>query len=618
MTFPMLEKIHNTADLKAMYEDQLPKLAKEMRQYLIETLAPIGGHLGAGLGVVELSIALHYIFNSPQDKIVWDVGHQAYPHKILTGRLSGMPTIRQYGGLCGFTKRSESEHDPFGAGHASTSISAAYGMAAGRDLNHENNHVIAVIGDGALTGGMAFEALNHAGAHNNRLLVILNDNEMSIAPNVGAMSSYLARIITGKPYTQAKDTAKRILDKLPGALDAAKRVEEHVKGMITPGTLFEEMGFRYIGPIDGHDFNHLLPTLTNCKELDGPILLHTITKKGLGFSPAEEDPETWHGLGPYNIQTGKPNKSTGTPPSYTEVFAETLADLADADDRIVAITAAMPGGTGLTRFARRHPERCFDVGIAEQHAVTFAGGLCVAGKRPFVAIYSTFLQRAFDQIIHDICIQNLPVTFCIDRAGIVGADGATHTGMFDIAFLRSLPNMTIMAPKNEMELKHMLATALTIDGPVAIRYPRGNGCGVEITEPEALSIGKAELLEKGSDGLILAVGSRVEDARQAVQILHDEDDRAFTLLNLRFIKPLDESTILAHLQSGKPLVVIEEGIRQGGIGEQIAALALSSGWSGSFIHIAMPDSFPTHGTQAEILRDLELDTAGILKQLRSN
>ncbi|RLL51177.1 1-deoxy-D-xylulose-5-phosphate synthase [Mariprofundus sp. EBB-1] len=618
MTFPMLEKIHNTADLKAMYEDQLPKLAKEMRQYLIETLAPIGGHLGAGLGVVELSIALHYIFNSPQDKIVWDVGHQAYPHKILTGRLSGMPTIRQYGGLCGFTKRSESEHDPFGAGHASTSISAAYGMAAGRDLNHENNHVIAVIGDGALTGGMAFEALNHAGARNNRLLVILNDNEMSIAPNVGAMSSYLARIITGKPYTQAKDTAKRILDKLPGALDAAKRVEEHVKGMITPGTLFEEMGFRYIGPIDGHDFNHLLPTLTNCKDLDGPILLHTITKKGLGFSPAEEDPETWHGLGPYNIQTGKPNKSTGTPPSYTEVFAETLADLADTDDRIVAITAAMPGGTGLTRFARRHPERCFDVGIAEQHAVTFAGGLCVAGKRPFVAIYSTFLQRAFDQIIHDICIQNLPVTFCMDRAGIVGADGATHTGMFDIAFLRSLPNMTIMAPKDEMELKHMLSTALTIDGPVAIRYPRGNGYGVKITEPEALSIGKAELLEEGSDGLILAVGSRVEDARQAVQILHDEDDRAFTLLNLRFIKPLDESTILAHLQSGKPLVVIEEGIRQGGIGEQIAALALSSGWSGQFIHIAMPDSFPTHGTQAEILRDLELDTAGILKQLRSN
>jgi len=616
VTFPLLEKIHSTADLKAMYEDQLPRLAEEMRQYLIETLAPIGGHLGAGLGVVELTIALHYIYNSPHDRIVWDVGHQAYPHKILTGRLSGIPSIRQYGGLCGFTKRSESEHDPFGAGHASTSISAAYGMAIARDIDNKHNHVIAVIGDGALTGGMAFEALNHAGAHNNRLLVILNDNEMSIAPNVGAMSSYLARIITGKPYTQAKDTARRILDKLPGALDAAKRVEEHVKGMITPGTLFEELGFRYIGPVDGHDFNHLLPTLSNCKDLEGPILLHTITKKGLGFSPAEEDPETWHGLGPYNIQTGKPNKSQGAPPSYTEVFAETLADLAETDDRIVAITAAMPGGTGLSRFARRHPDRCFDVGIAEQHAVTFAGGLSTAGKKPFVAIYSTFLQRAFDQIIHDICIQNLPVTFCMDRAGIVGADGATHTGMFDIAYMRILPNMTVMAPKDEMELKHMLVTALAIDGPVAIRYPRGNGYGVALTEPKVLPIGHAEVLEEGSDGLVLAIGSRVADARQAVQTLRQEDDRAFTLLNLRFIKPLDTTRICTYLQSGKPLVVIEEGVSRGGIGEQVAALALTSGWSGEFIHIAMPDQFPAHGTQAEILRELGLDAEGIIKRLR--
>jgi 1-deoxy-D-xylulose-5-phosphate synthase len=432
------------------------------------------------------------------------------------------------------------------------------------------------------------------------------------------MSSYLARIITGKPYTQAKDTAKRILDKLPGALDAAKRVEEHVKGMITPGTLFEEMGFRYIGPVDGHDFNHLLPTLSNCKDLDGPILLHTITKKGLGFSPAEEDPETWHGLGPYNIQTGTPHKSQGKPPSYTEVFAETLADLADTDERIVAITAAMPGGTGLSRFTRRHPERCFDVGIAEQHAVTFAGGLCVAGKRPFVAIYSTFMQRAFDQIIHDICIQNLPVTFCMDRAGIVGADGATHTGMFDIAFMRMLPNMTIMAPKDEMELKHMLVTALSIDGPVAIRYPRGNGYGVPMSKPEALPIGKAEVLEEGSDGLVLAIGSRVADAREAVQNLRQEQQRAFTLLNLRFIKPLDEKSIRTHLHNGKPLVVIEEGVSRGGVGEQVAALALSAGWSGSFIHIAMPDSFPAHGTQAEILNDLGLDATAILQRLRDS
>ncbi len=612
----MLERIRGTADLKALYEDQLPELADEMRQYLIETLAPIGGHLGAGLGVVELTIALHYLFDSPRDKIVWDVGHQAYPHKILTGRLAGMPTIRQYGGLCGFTKRAESEHDVFGAGHASTSISAAYGMACGRDLSNEQSHVVAVIGDGALTGGMAFEALNHAGARNNRLLVILNDNEMSIAPNVGAMSSYLARIITGRPYAQAKDTARRLLEKLPGALDAAKRVEEHVKGMITPGTLFEEMGFRYIGPIDGHDFGHLLPTLSNCKSLEGPVILHTITKKGLGYSPAEEDPETWHGLGPYNLQTGKPHKRTDLPPSFTEVFADTLADLADDDDRIVAITAAMPAGTGLNRFARRHPERCFDVGIAEQHAVTFAGGLAVAGKRPFVAIYSTFMQRAYDQIIHDICIQNLPVTFCMDRAGIVGADGATHTGMFDIAFMRNLPNMTVMAPKDERELQDMLATALTIAGPVAIRYPRGNGYGAALHKPAVLPVGASELLQGGDAGLVVAVGSRVMDAKQAVERLAASAQRDFALLNLRFVKPLDEVAILQHLPADKPLVVVEEGVASGGVGEAIGLLAYRSGWRGRFIHLAMPDAFPAHGSQAEILRDLGLDADAILRALR--
>ncbi|OIO74066.1 MAG: 1-deoxy-D-xylulose-5-phosphate synthase [Zetaproteobacteria bacterium CG1_02_53_45] len=617
MSAELLQRIHGTADLKALYPEQLPRLAQQMRQYLIETLAPIGGHLGAGLGVVELSIALHYLFDSPRDKIIWDVGHQAYPHKILTGRLSQMPTIRQYGGLCGFTKRSESEHDPFGAGHASTSISAAYGFACARDLSGGRNHVVAVIGDGALTGGMAFEALNHAGAHNNRLLVILNDNEMSIAPNVGAMSSYLARIITGKSYTQAKDTARRILEKLPGALDAAKRVEEHVKGMITPGTLFEEMGFRYIGPIDGHDFDHLLPTLNNCKNLDGPILLHVVTKKGLGFTPAEDDPETWHGLGPYNVQTGLPHKSDGKPPTYTQVFADALADMADDNDSIVAITAAMPAGTGLSRFIKRHPERCFDVGIAEQHAVTFAAGLAAAGKRPFVAIYSTFMQRAYDQIIHDVCIQNLPVTFCLDRAGIVGADGATHTGMFDIAFMRNLPNMTVMAPRDEAELKSMLLTSATLSGPVTIRYPRGNGYGVDLATAHILDIGKAEVIEEGDAGLVIAVGTRVHDALAAVETVRKEDGLAMTLLNLRFIKPLDEAAILYHLKSGKPLVVIEEGIAAGGVGEQIATLALKSGWSGPFKHIALPDSFPAHGTQDEILSGLGLDRAGILKQLRA-
>jgi len=612
----LLYHIHGTADLKALSREQLPQLAREMRQYLIKTLAPIGGHLGAGLGVVELSIALHYLFDSPRDKIVWDVGHQAYPHKILTGRLHGMPGIRQYGGLCGFTKRSESEHDAFGAGHASTSISAAYGIAVGRDLKKEHHHAIAVIGDGALTGGMAFEALNHAGAHNNRLLVILNDNEMSIAPNVGAMSAYLARVITGKTYTGVKDATRKVLEKLPGALEAAKRVEEHVKGMITPGTLFEEMGFRYIGPIDGHDFDHLLPTLENCKALDGPILLHVLTKKGLGFSPAEDDPETWHGLGPYSIENGKPIKSAATTPTYTQVFGDTLAELADHDERIIAITAAMPGGTGISIFNRRHPGRCFDVGIAEQHAVTFAGGLATEGFRPVVAIYSTFMQRAYDQIIHDICIQNLPVLFCLDRAGIVGADGATHTGMFDIAFLRCLPNITIMAPKDEQELRNMLATAFTLDGPVAIRYPRGNGVGMELDKPAPLPVGKAEVLRKGNDGLLISVGTRTHDALSAAEQLASENGLNYTVLNLRFIKPLDSETIKAHLKPGKPLAIVEEGSIQGGIGEAIAALALSSGWHGPFAHIGMPDLFPEHGTQQQILHDLALDTECIARRLK--
>lgn len=612
----LLNHIHGPADLKALSREQLPQLAREMRQYLIKTLAPIGGHLGAGLGVVELSIALHYLYDSPRDKIVWDVGHQAYPHKILTGRLEQMPTIRQYGGLCGFTCRAESEHDAFGAGHASTSISAAYGIAVGRDLKHEDHHAIAVIGDGALTGGMAFEALNHAGANDNRLLVILNDNEMSIAPNVGAMSAYLARVITGKTYTGVKDATLKMLDIVPGALGAAKRVEEHVKGMITPGTLFEEMGFRYIGPIDGHNFDHLLPTLENCKDLDGPILLHVLTKKGFGFSPAEDDPETWHGLGPYNIEDGEPIQSNDMPPSYTQVFGDTLADLADEDERIVAITAAMPGGTGISIFERRHPKRCFDVGIAEQHAATFAAGLATEGFRPVVAIYSTFMQRAYDQIIHDVCIQNLPVLFCLDRAGIVGADGATHTGMFDIAFLRCLPNLTVMAPKDEVELKDMLATAFTLDGPSAIRYPRGNGTGLKLNKAAPLPVGKAELLREGNDGLLISVGTRAEDAMTAAEAVSSENGINYAVLNLRFIKPLDTKAIKKLLKPGKPLVVVEEGTAQGGIGEAIATMALASGWHGPFAQIGMPDAFPEHGTQAEILHDLGLDADCITKRLK--
>ena len=614
----LLFSITGVADLKRLNTSQLPELSQQMRDYLIETLAPIGGHLGAGLGVVELSIALHYVFDSPRDKIVWDVGHQAYPHKILTGRLSGMPTMRQYGGLNGFTKRKESEHDCFGAGHASTSISAAYGFAIGRDLQDQEHQCIAVIGDGSLGGGMAFEALNHAGGNDNNLLVILNDNEMSIAPNVGAMSSYLARIITDKNYTHAKETAKKILNKVPAVFDVAKRLEEHVKGMITPGTLFEELGFRYIGPIDGHDFDTLLPTLENCKDLKGPVLLHVLTKKGLGYEPAEEDPETWHGLGPYCLKSGAPIQNADAPKTYTQAFGDTLIDLAKEDASIVAITAAMPGGTGLSKFANIFPERCIDVGIAEQHALTFAGGLACAGMKPVVAIYSTFLQRAYDQIIHDICIQNLPVVMCLDRAGIVGADGATHTGMFDIAYLRCLPNMTMMCPKDEVELAHMLKTALeAIDGPVAIRYPRGSGLGLEAETPTSLPVGKAELVKEGKDGLIVSVGTRFSDAKAAVQILKDEDKQDFALLNLRFVKPLDIDAVVQALPKGKPLVVVEEGVAEGGIGEKIAVEALQSGWHGAFVHIAMPDVFPEHGTQAEILRDLKLDRDGIIEQIRS-
>ena len=614
----LLYSISGVQDLKRLQPSELPELAQQMRDYLIETLAPIGGHLGAGLGVVELSIALHYVFDSPKDKIVWDVGHQAYPHKMLTGRLDGMPTIRQYGGLNGFTKRKESEHDCFGAGHASTSISAAYGFAVGRDLQRQHYQSIAVIGDGSLGGGMAFEALNHAGGHDHNLLVILNDNEMSIAPNVGAMSSYLARIITDKNYTNAKEAAKKVLNKVPAVFDVAKRLEEHVKGMITPGTLFEELGFRYIGPIDGHDFDTLLPTLENCKDLKGPVLLHVLTRKGLGYEPAEEDPETWHGLGPYCLKTGAPIKHEHAPKTYTQVFGDTLIDLAKEDESIVAITAAMPGGTGLSKFAKIFPERCIDVGIAEQHALTFAGGLACSGLKPVVAIYSTFMQRAYDQIIHDICIQNLHVVMCLDRAGIVGADGATHTGMFDIAYLRCLPNMTIMCPKDEVELSHMLKTALEdIDGPVAIRYPRGSGLGLEAEAPKALPVGKAELIAEGKDGLMISVGTRFCDAQAARDTLAREDDKALALFNLRFVKPLDVASIVQHLPKGKPLVVIEEGVAQGGIGEHIAVQAIQSGWSGAFVHIAMPDEFPEHGTQAEILRDLKLDKAGIMEQVRS-
>jgi len=611
----LLPHIDSPDDVKKLATAQLPRLAQEMREHLIETLAPIGGHLGASLGVVELTIALHYVFSSPKDKIIWDVSHQAYPHKMLTGRLSKMPTIRQYGGLSGFTKRSESVHDVFGAGHASTSISAAYGLALARDLQQKKGDVVAVIGDGALSGGMALEALNHAGARNNRMLIILNDNEMSISPNVGAVSAYLSRVITGKPYTSAKDMAKKLLDVLPsGALEAVRRVEEHVKGMIVQGTLFEELGVRYLGPIDGHDFEHLIPVLQNYRQLSGPVILHVLTRKGLGYSPAEADPETWHGLGPYNPQKGMPIPNAST--TFTSVFSDALCTMAAQNSRIVAITAAMPTGTGLSAFAKRFPERFFDVGIAEQHAVTFAAGLAADGMRPVVAIYSTFMQRAYDQIVHDVCIQRLPVIFCMDRAGVVGADGATHTGLLDIAFMRSIPEMLCMAAADEQELVDMLATALAWNqGPCAIRYPRGKGVNMTLQAASVLPVGKAVLHGDGDDGLVIVVGTRLHDAQCAIERLEEDHGLQFSLLNLRFIKPLDEAAITRHAQQGLPVMVVEEGVKQGGVGECIAALLLQHGWQGAFHHAAMPDSFPAHGTQAEILRDLTLDADGLYQRL---
>jgi len=613
-----LQDIRSPADIKGMSVVELQTLATAIREYLIETLAPIGGHLGASLGVVELTLALHYVFSTPEDKLVWDVGHQAYVHKMLTGRLAGMPQIRQYGGLSGFTKRSESEHDAFGAGHASTSISAAYGMAVASALQKKSHHCIAVIGDGALTGGMAFEALNHAGARKDNILVILNDNEMSIAPNVGAMSAYLARLISGKPYTQMKSNMRKVLKKLPHAYEAAKRVEEHVKGVLMPGTLFEEMGFRYIGPIDGHDLEQLIPTMQNIADLEGPVLFHVLTKKGLGYSPAEKDPQTWHGLGPYSLKTKTPLKPKTVAPSYTQVFSDSLIAVAEKDARVVAITAAMPNGTGLDQFAKRFPTRCFDVGIAEQHAVTFAAGLCAAGLRPVVAIYSTFMQRAYDQVIHDVCLQELPVIFCLDRAGIVGADGASHAGIFDIACLRCIPNIMLIAPKDEEELQRALSTALAQEVACVIRYPRGLGTGVALSQDvQPLDVAKSEVLYEGQAGLVIAVGHCVSEAQVAVQLWQEKSNESYTLINLLFIKPLDEETILHYLQRDKPLIIVEEGMRQGGIGQEIACLALQHGFQGGFKHLAIADSFPHHGTQAQVRSDLQLDRDAVLQAMAS-
>ena len=560
---PLLDTIHNPADTRTLSEDQLRQLADELRAETIDAVAQTGGHLGAGLGVVELTVALHHVFDTPDDILIWDVGHQAYPHKILTGRRDSIRTLRQGGGLSGFTKRSESNYDPFGAAHSSTSISAALGFAIARDLDGRDNNVVAVIGDGAMSAGMAYEAMNNAGSLNTRLIVILNDNDMSIAPPVGAMSAYLSRLLSSRPYRGLRHFAKQLAQKMPEPLErTARRAEEYARGMITGGTLFEELGFFYVGPIDGHNLDHLLPILKNVKEArrTNPILVHVVTQKGKGYPPAEESADKYHGVSRFDVVTGTQAKSKPNAPNYTNVFSDQLVREGERDEKIVAITAAMPSGTGLADFQKKFPDRCFDVGIAEQHGVTFAAGLAAEGYRPFAAIYSTFLQRAYDQVVHDVAIQKLPVRFAIDRAGLVGADGSTHAGSFDITYLATLPNFVVMAAADEAELTRMVATAARIDdGPSAFRYPRGEGEGVDISLPAVpLEIGKGRVLREGNIVAILSFGSRLGETIKAAEELTAKGFST-TVADARFCKPLDVALVCNLARDHDVLLTIEEG-----------------------------------------------------------
>ena len=560
---PLLDKVSSPADLRKLKESDLRQLADELREELVSAVSVTGGHLGAGLGVVELTVALHYIYNTPDDRLIWDVGHQCYPHKILTERRDRIRTLRQAGGLSGFTKRSESEYDPFGAAHSSTSISAGLGMAVARDFAQKDNHVVCVIGDGAMSAGMAYEALNNAGSMNSRLVVILNDNDMSIAPPVGAMSAYLSRLLSSKSYLSLRNLGKHIAEKFPRQIEkAAGRAEEFARGFVTGGTLFEEMGFYYVGPIDGHNLDHLLPVLKNVRKAEesGPVLIHVVTQKGKGYEPAEKSADKYHGVSKFDMVTGTQHKAKPNAPAYTKVFGETLTKLAEEDDKIVAVTAAMPSGTGVNLFEQKFPERTFDVGIAEQHAVTFCAGLASEGYRPFAAIYSTFLQRAYDQVVHDVAIQNLPVRFAIDRAGYVGADGQTHCGAFDVAYLSCLPNFVVMAAADEAELVHMTATAAAYDdGPSALRYPRGEGVGVELPERgEVLEIGKGRILREGSTIAILSLGARLKSALDAADTLAAHGFST-TVADARFAKPIDTDLIEKLARNHAVLITIEEG-----------------------------------------------------------
>ena len=609
---PLLDTIHYPADLRKLEKKQLTQLALELREELVDAVSFTGGHLGAGLGVVELTIAIHYLFNTPDDRLIWDVGHQAYPHKILTGRRNKIRTLRQGGGLSGFTKRAESQYDPFGAAHSSTSISAGLGMAVARDLEGKNNSIISVIGDGAMSAGMAYEAMNNAGAMDSRLIVILNDNDMSIAPPVGAMSSYLAKLLSGKKYIGFRNFFKKISDKFPGKLkQRIGQAEEYLRGMAVGGTLFEEMGFFYVGSVDGHSFDQLLPVLENVKNSthEGPFLIHAITQKGKGYQPAEDSKDKYHGVTKFNVATGEQSKSSSNKPSYTNVFGETLAAHAQQDNKIVAVTGAMPSGTGINIFQKQFPKRTFDVGIAEQHAVTFAAGLATEGYKPYAAIYSTFLQRAYDQVVHDVAIQSLPVRFAIDRAGLVGADGPTHAGSFDITYLATLPNFIVMAASDEAELVRMINTSVDInDRPCAFRYPRGNGIGIELPSiDEKLKIGKGRVVQEGTNVCILSLGTRLEECKIAAKELKNKGIST-SIVDARFAKPLDEELIIRCAREHEMMITIEEG-SIGGFGSHVANLLAEKGIFDKglkFRSLMLPDIFIDQDTPEKMY-----DVAGL-------
>lgn len=618
--YALLNRIEKPEDVKALTVRELEQLASELRHFIIDTVSQNGGHLAPNLGTVELTLALYSVFSFPGDKLVWDVGHQAYTHKILTGRRDAFKTLRKKGGITGFPNRSESVYDAFGVGHASTSISAALGMALARDARGEKNQVIAVIGDGALTGGESFEALNNAGDLGTKLIVILNDNEMSIDANVGAMSEYLSRIRIAPQYARAKRDMGSLLMSIPHIGDKVYKTASHLKdgvrSVLVPGSLFEEMGFHYIGPIDGHNIGLLEEVLASAKEMEGPVLIHIHTVKGKGYKPAEQAPDKFHGVGCFDPSTGKSAKKAGCAPSYTSVFSKALIDLAKDRPDILAITAAMPSGTGLKAFGQAYPKRFFDVGIAEEHAMTLAAGMAAAGMHPIIALYSTFAQRAYDQLIHDVCLQNLPVTLCLDRAGLVGEDGPTHHGVFDLSYLRQMPNMCVMAPKDEEELRHMLATAIAIEGPAAVRYPRGAGLGVPLTDSlETLPVGKAEVLQEEGNIAFLAVGTMVEKAKEAAAILKEEGIEA-AVVNMRFIKPLDTELLGEMARTKRLLITAEENVLAGGFGSAVAEYLADHGIEVPLLRFGIPDRFIEQGTRRELLSLIGLQPDEMAERIR--